>query len=87
LRVGVAEAQCGGALAIDLARALQVLEGILAQGAVVTDLLDLEQPPIGGEADAAPCRQVVQQAPDAEVVAVVEVVSVLQGLALLVVPA
>ena len=44
LRIGVAEAQRGCPLALDLTRSLQMLEGVVAQRAVVTDLLDLKQP-------------------------------------------
>ena len=52
LRVGVAKAQCAGALPLDLERALQVLKGVVAQRAVMADLLNLQQPPVGGKADA-----------------------------------
>jgi len=48
-----AKAQRTGALAVDLTRTLQMLQCVLAQCAVMAELLDLEQPPIGRKADAA----------------------------------
>lgn len=84
-RVGVAEAQRGRTLAVDLPRSLQVLEGIFAQRTVVADLLDLQQPPVGGKSDAAQLGHILQQPPDAEVARVVDGGLAPQGLALLVV--
>ena len=72
LRVGVAKAQRGRTLAVDLTRSLQMLEGIVPQRTVVADLLDLQQPPVGGKSDAAQRGQVLQQRPHAEVARVVD---------------
>jgi len=72
LRVGVAKAQRGRTLAVDLTRSLRMLEGIVPQRTVVADLLDLQQPPVGGKSDAAQRGQVLQQPPNAEVARVVD---------------
>ena len=85
MRIGVAEAQRRSALALDLTRSLQVLEGVVPQRAVVRDLLDLEQPPVGGKADAALLGQVLQQPSHAEVARVVDGGLGPQGLPFLVV--
>jgi len=45
---------------------------IVARRAVVRDLFDLEQPPVGGKADAAQLGQVLQQPSHAEVARVVD---------------
>ena len=52
-RIAVQVAKSPEALAVYGARLLQMLERLFAQRAVVADLLDLEEPPIGREADAA----------------------------------
>ena len=85
LRVGVTEAQRCCALASNLTRALQMLEGVLTQSAVVADLLDLEQSPVSGKADAAQLGQIAQQPSETEVMRVVDGGLGPQGLALLVV--
>ena len=53
-------------------RAVDPLEGLLGEDAVVTEALDFEQPAVGAEADLAQFRQVVQSLADAEVVGVVD---------------
>ena len=47
-------------------------EGFVASGRVVAESLDVEQAPVGGEADLAECGQVGQSFPDVEVVGVVD---------------
>src|SRR5437899_4716754 len=44
LSVGVSETQRGDTLSVDLTRTLQALEGVVAQRAVVADLVDLLHP-------------------------------------------
>jgi hypothetical protein len=72
LHPGVAEAKRGGAPPVDLTRTLQILEGILAERAVVTDSLDVEKTSVGLKADSTKRRQVVDPPADAEVARVVD---------------
>ena len=51
LHAGVAEAQRGGALAVDEARPMEIVERSGSDGAVVADVLDAQQASVGGEAD------------------------------------
>ena len=53
-------------------RAIDRLEGVFGQHAVVAELLELEQAAIGGKADVAQLRQVGEAPADAEVIAVVD---------------
>jgi hypothetical protein len=48
---GIAEAQRGGVLAVDVDRAGEVGECVGSGDRVVADALDAEQAPVGGEAD------------------------------------
>ena len=72
----IGKAQSGGALAGTLDRAIDRLKGLLGEDAVVTDAFDFEEPAVCTEADFAQFRQVVQSFADAEVVGVVDRVSV-----------
>jgi hypothetical protein len=47
-------------LAVDLGRFLQFLKRLGSDAAVVSQLLDLEHTPVGGEADLAERRQVLE---------------------------
>jgi hypothetical protein len=47
-------------------------ESLVASGRVVTESLDVQETPIGGEADLAERRQVGQSFPDLEVAGVVD---------------
>ena len=68
----IGEAQARGALAARRDRAVDGLEGVFGEHAVVAQTLDFEQPSIGRKADLAQLRQIVQTLADAEVVAVVD---------------
>jgi len=59
-------------LAVDRHRAVDALEGVFGQHAVMTDALDFEQTPVGLEADVADLGQIVQALADAKVVGVVD---------------
>ncbi len=72
LHARVAESQGAGTLAVHGCRSLQVLESGGPDPAVVAGFLDFEHAVIGGEADLAELRQVLQQAPDIEVIGVVD---------------
>src|SRR5260370_1698917 len=60
-------AQSRGTLVVDGDGSLQVLEGRLADEAVVTDTLDVEQTSVGGKADLAHFGEVVDLSADGEV--------------------
>src|SRR3984893_16607776 len=68
----IGEAQAPGALAARRDRAVDGLEGIFGEHAVVAQTLDVEQPSIGHKADLAQLRQIVQALADAEVIGVVD---------------
>ncbi len=68
----VPEAQWGGSLSIANDGGLQLLETLLPEGTVVSDLLQLEQATIGREADRLQLRQILQAASDIEVARVVD---------------
>jgi hypothetical protein len=53
-------------------RAVDGLEGVLREHAVVAQALHVEQPAIGRKADRAQLGQIVRASADAEVVAVVD---------------
>ena len=72
LHARVAEAQRGGALAVDDARPVEVVELSGSDGAVVADLLDAQQASVGGEADLPEIIEVLQPSADIEVVGVVD---------------
>ena len=72
LHAEVAEAQRGGALAVDDARPVEVVERFGADGAVVADMLDAQQASVGGEADPFEIIEVLQPSADIEVVGVVD---------------
>src|SRR4029077_21275061 len=67
----VAKTQSAGALALKGSRALQGVEGLRADPAVVAGFLDLEHAAVGRKADLAQLGQVAQKAANAEVVAIV----------------
>ena len=69
---GVPEAQGRAALTIDDDGLCDVSEGDLADGGVVADLLDVEETPVGVEADLPECGQVVEPFPDGEIAGVVD---------------
>src|SRR5215813_6473577 len=64
--------EAGRSLATYFDRPVDSLERVFGQHAVVTETLDFEQPSIGGKADFAQLRQIVQLSADAEVVSVVD---------------
>src|SRR5229473_4558085 len=68
----IGEAQRRGTLVVDGDGSLQVLEGCLADEAVVTDALDVEQTPVGGKADLAQFGEIVDASADGEVAGVVD---------------
>src|SRR5260370_18507337 len=72
VRQWIGEAQRGGTLVVDGDGSLQVLEGRLADEAVVTDTLDVEQTSVGGKADLAQFGEVVDASADGEVAGVVD---------------
>ena len=59
-------------LAVDLGRFLEFIKGLSSDRAVMSQLLDLEQALVGGEADLAQCRQVFEASAHREVVGVVD---------------
>src|SRR5260370_7392080 len=84
VRQWIGEAQRGGTLVVDGDGSLQVLEGRLADEAVVTDALDVEQTSVGGKADLAQFGEVVDASADGEVAGGVYGGLGLKGLPLLV---
>ena len=68
----ISKTQAGCSLATYFDRPVDSLERIFGEYAVVTETLDFEQPSIGGKADFAKLRQIVQLSADAEVVSVVD---------------
>src|SRR5215813_2528723 len=77
--------EAGRSLATYFDRPVDSLERVFGQHAVVTETLDFEQPSIGGKADFAQLRQIVQLSADAEVVSVVDGRLGTQGAAFLVI--
>src|SRR4051794_9879467 len=67
-----AEAKCGGTLASDFDRAYHLSESILPDGAIVGDLLDIQQTSVGSKADLPQSGQVLQAFSDREVARVVD---------------
>ena len=63
LDAGVAEAQRGGALAVDEARSMEIVERSGSDGAVAADVLDAQQAPVGGEADLFQIFEVFSRLP------------------------
>ena len=61
----VAEAERRGALAVDAHGAVQFVEHVGSDGAVVAEALDAEQASVGGEADLLQILKVSQPAADA----------------------
>ena len=72
LGIRVREAQRRDALALDLGRVLQLLEGALADGAIGRDCLDVEQTSVGLKADLSQQREVLEALADVEVAGVVD---------------
>ena len=72
LRVRVGVAQGTGALAVLHDRPVHLLERAFAEMTVVADALDVQQTPVGLEADPPQLRQVFQRATDVEVPGVVD---------------
>ena len=68
----IGEAQAGGTLATCDDRAIDCLEGILAEDAIVAEALDLDKPAVGGKADLAQLGQIGQTFADPEVIGVVD---------------
>ena len=68
----IGKAQAGGALAPGGDRAVDGLQGVFAEHAVVAQPLDVQEPAIGRKADRAQLRQIVQALADAEVIGVVD---------------
>jgi hypothetical protein len=60
LHARVSETQGGRTLTVDLDGADDVGECILSYGAVMGDLLDLQQAPVGSKADLPQCGQVLE---------------------------
>jgi hypothetical protein len=69
---GIAETQSGGALLTLQHGAVKRLEGAMADRAVVARCLDVEETPVGGEADLPERREVEEPSADAEVLGVVD---------------
>ena len=65
-------AQTRDALAVHALRVLELLKHVLTDSAVVADGLDVEQTPVGLEADLPQRRQVVQPLADGEIAWVVD---------------
>ena len=72
VRALVAEAQRRGALAVDGARPVEVVEPFGSDGAVVAEALDAQQASVGGKADGPEGPEVLQPSADIEVVDVVD---------------
>ena len=68
----VAEAQCRGALTVDVRRTVEIIERFGSNGAVVAEFLDAEQASVGSKADLFQIIEVLQPAADIEVVRVVD---------------
>src|SRR5258708_19336153 len=67
----IGKAQPGGALAGGLDRAVDLLEGVLGEDAIMAEPLHFEQPAVRRKADFAQLGQVAQTLADGEVVGVV----------------
>src|SRR5262249_38608374 len=72
LHPGVAEFQRGSALAFDRYGPDHLIQGVFANGAVVRDLLDIEQTSVGLKADLPQSGQVVKSFADTEVAGIVD---------------
>src|SRR6202521_941602 len=72
LNAGVGEAHCGSALAVDDDGSLHLLERRLADEAVVSDALDVEQTSVGCEAYGAQFVEIFDASADAEVAGIVD---------------
>jgi hypothetical protein len=70
LRIG--EAESGSPLRLDLNGAVYLLEGLLGEEAIMTDVFDLEQTAVGLKANLPQCGQVAQTLADVKVAGVVD---------------
>ena len=68
----VAEAEAGGALAVDADRLADGINVALADETVVAQVFDAQQAPVGGEADLPQCGQIDESPADGEVVGIVD---------------
>jgi hypothetical protein len=68
----IADAERGGALGVDDAGLRQRVERIVADQAVVAQVFDAQEAPVGGKADLPQCGQIAQSPTDLEVVRVVD---------------
>jgi len=71
-------------LAVHNGRVMEVLKHRVAHGAIATEALDLEEPPLGGKANASQRRKIVsgESSVDVEVAGSVDVSSPCGGLGL-----
>jgi hypothetical protein len=72
LNARIGEAQGGSALIVDGDRSLHLLEGCLADEAVVSDALNVEQTSVGCEADGAQFGEIFDASADPEVAGIVD---------------
>ena len=68
----IGKAQTRGAQMAGRHRAVDGLEGIFGQHAVVTEAFDIKQRPIGRKADLAQLLEILQALADAEVIGIVD---------------
>ena len=68
----ITEAERWRSLVVDDDRLCDVTEDVVADGGIMTETLDVEETPVGGEADLPQSGQVAQPSADAEIVAVVD---------------